>query len=515
MNRFLSTIPFSWIVLGINIGSNLAGFFLVQVLLGNAYPQEEWHRMAALDSGTNLALLAVLVPAAMVVLLVLAAPVNSAFKALKRGKELSETALKNARRRAINIPFYAAFMNLAAWVIPSVAFPVFFKLRSPDSSFNLGVAIIYNFSNAVMITLLALVLLEQACRVAVIPKLFPEGRVKDEGKTFRLTIRHKLLIMYFAICFIPMFQTALMINANAWYADPNVVLPHLGAFSVILFMFAALYGLWLVLLFSRNISAPAREIMKAAETISAGDYDARVQVTSNDEIGHLGDRVNEMAKELKERERIREVFNLFTSPEISREVLSRKSFTGGEIRQVTLLFSDLRNFTTMAERFSPEKVLDSINNYFEEMSAAVVQHGGIVLQYVGDEVEAVFGAPLDDPAHADKAVAAALEMRARLAALNHRRLEQGQDPLNHGIGIHTGPALAGIVGSRYKISYALVGDTVNLASRIQGLTKELDADILISKDTRDSLTLSRTLSAPFNAQVKGKQKSVQIFRLID
>ncbi len=510
----LSRLHFSWMVVLINVGSNLVGFFLVQLLLSKAYPLEEWHRVSALDREANLALLAFLLPISIFILIALASPVNRVLKALDEGKQISDAAMNAARRRAVNIPFQAAFMNLVAWVIPSVVFPLSFKLRVPGSEFGLGVSIVYNFSNAVMIVLLAFVLLEQACRKTIIPKLFPKGRIKDQEKTLRLTIRSKLMIVYCAICLIPMFQTALMMNADASYTDPAAALAHLGGFSLILFSFVAIYGLWLALLFSRNISGPAHEIMNVTEKIAGGDYDARVGVMSNDEIGYLGDRVNEMAWGLKERERIREIFNLFTSPEISREILSGKTFAGGEIRRVTLLFADLRGFTGMAERLPPEQVLDSINSYFEAMSAAIVDHGGILLQYVGDEIEAVFGAPLDDPNHADKAVAAALDMRARLASLNERRSSLSEEPLSHGIGVHTGTALAGIVGSKFKISYALVGDTVNLASRIQELNKQMDSDILISSDTYESLSVPRIVSQPLTVSVKGKSRAVDVFRLI-
>jgi class 3 adenylate cyclase len=326
------------------------------------------------------------------------------------------------------------------------------------------------------------------------------------------------MIMYGAICLIPMFQTALMINANASLAwtsmNPWDALKNLGSFAVILFGFTAVYGFWLASLFSRNLAEPTREIMDVAEKIRSGNYDSQARVVTNDEIGFLGDRVNEMARGLVERERIREVFNLFTSPEIAREILSDRTAGMGETRVVTLLFSDLRGFTRMAEQLPPEEVVKSINRYFSEMSAAIIEHGGIVLQYVGDEIEAVFGAPMDDPAHADKAVAAALEMRFRLAALNEERSLSGQEPLQHGIGVHTGKALAGLVGSKYKISYAMVGDTVNIASRIQEINKDLNSDIVISEQTYRSLKVPREVSSPFTVSVKGKTNVLNVYQLI-
>ena len=151
---------------------------------------------------------------------------------------------------------------------------------------------------------------------------------------------------------------------------------------------------------------------------------------------------------------------------------------------------------------------------FGAMSEAIVENGGIVLQYVGDEIEAVFGAPVHDPDHADKAVSAALSMRERLDKLNQERRAKGGDSLRHGIGVHTGQALAGIVGSKYKISYAMVGDTVNMASRIQELNKEMNSDILISEETYRSLKRPVQVSGPVSVSVRGKRQSLEVYQLL-
>ncbi len=367
------------------------------------------------------------------------------------GGDLHQEALSAARHRVINLPFLAALMNLVAWVVPAVAFPVKLALQGKLQPSHTGLYILYSFTNAFMITLLAFVLLQYACRKIAVPFLFPQGNLRDETGTLKLGIRARLMILYGAICFLPMLQTALVINAGRFptfaETEPLIVLHNLGTFSIILFAFVALYGLWLVSLFSKNISEPIEEIMELTKRVKAGDYEARAQVVSNDEIGYLGDRFNEMGRGLEERERIRDMFNLFTSPEIGAEILAGNVSTDGEIREVTLLFADLRGFTAMSERLEPKQVVQSVNSYFSAMSEAVVENGGIVLQYVGDEIEAVFGAPARDPDHATKAVAAALSMRQRLDALNWERAVLGQERLSHGIGVHTGDALAGIVGS--------------------------------------------------------------------
>ena len=166
----------------------------------------------------------------------------------------------------------------------------------------------------------------------------------------------------------------------------------------------------------------------------------------------------------------------------------------------------------MVERTEPRTVVQDLNDYFTEMEGAIRAHRGLVLQYIGDEIEAVFGAPLRAADHADRALAAALEMRRRLAALNARRTAAGTPPLRHGIGIHTGTVLAGNIGSAELLTYALVGDAVNLASRIQGLNKDLGTDILVSGATRGRLAGEAALEALPAVRVKGKSVEVSVYR---
>ena len=180
---------------------------------------------------------------------------------------------------------------------------------------------------------------------------------------------------------------------------------------------------------------------------------------------------------------------------------------------MTILFSDLRDFTPWVEATDPREVLRDLNAYFAEMERAITGQGGLVLQFIGDEIEAVFGAPVPAPDHAVRAVRAALDMRGRLAAWNAARVGDGKGPLRHGVGVHTGTVLAGNVGSADRMSYALVGDSVNVASRIQDLTKQAGTDILVSGTTRGRLDGSVTLEPLPAVRVKGRQAEVEVYRV--
>jgi len=222
---------------------------------------------------------------------------------------------------------------------------------------------------------------------------------------------------------------------------------------------------------------------------------------------------NRMLHGLREREVIRETFGKYVTREVRDEILAGRASFDGQLEEVTILFADLRDFTPWVERTEPREVVRDLNGYFTEMEAAVRGQRGLVLQFIGDEIEAVFGAPLRAPDHADRAVAAALDMRRRLAKLNTRRGRDGKDPLRNGIGIHSGTVLAGNIGSSERLTYALVGDAVNLASRIQGLNKELGTDLLLSDATRRKLTRAVLLEALPAARVKGKSVEVSVYQV--
>jgi adenylate cyclase len=264
---------------------------------------------------------------------------------------------------------------------------------------------------------------------------------------------------------------------------------------------------------SRSVAVPLHDVERAMERVGTGDLEARAPVVSNDEIGAVAEGFNRMVAGLRERERIRETFGKYVSPEVRDEILAGGVRLEGQRREATILFSDLRDFTPWVEAHAPDEVVRDLNTYFTLMEGAIRAHGGLVLQFIGDEIEAVFGAPVARPGHAGQAVRAALEMRRRLAAWNAARVQAGRPPLRNGIGIHTGTVLAGNIGSADRLSYALVGDSVNLASRLQDLTKQLKADVLVSGTTRARLDGDPGLVPLPAVKVKGRSAEVEVYAL--
>jgi class 3 adenylate cyclase len=211
---------------------------------------------------------------------------------------------------------------------------------------------------------------------------------------------------------------------------------------------------------------------------------------------------------------VKDTFGRYVSREVRDEILSGRIPLDGEMKEVTMLFADLRNFTPMVEATPPKEVVKIINSYFREMAGAIREQKGLVLQYIGDEIMAVFGAPVPVPDHRRLAVRAAIGMRRRLKIVNRRLVQQGYSPLRHGIGIYSGEVLAGNIGGGDRVSYSLVGDTVNLASRLQGLNKQFGTEIIIGARTLAGIDKDIPVKQLPPTPIKGKTKKVDIFTVL-
>lgn len=229
----------------------------------------------------------------------------------------------------------------------------------------------------------------------------------------------------------------------------------------------------LSLFVARNIVSPVIRLTLAARAIERGDFAAaNVDVRSTDELGVLGAAFNNMAKGLHERERERDMFGRVVSPEVREKLLGGELRLGGETLWVSVLFSDIRGFSTMSEKLDPQVVVELLNEYMTEMAEAVRPFHGYINNFIGDAIVVVFGAPISRPAVERLAVAAALAMRDRLARLNLRRVARGEPAIETGIGISAGEVVAGNIGSLDRMLYTVIGDAVNVASRLETLTKD-------------------------------------------
>ena len=217
----------------------------------------------------------------------------------------------------------------------------------------------------------------------------------------------------------------------------------------------------------------------------------------------------------RETRKMKKLFGQYVSKDVYEQLVANPGLArlGGHRRDMTVLFSDIRGFTTVTERGQPEEIVGMLNEYFTRMVEIVFAHQGTVDKFVGDMVMALFGAPLDDPGHADHAVEAALEMLDALHELNTRWRAAGHPELDIGIGINTGSMIAGNIGSEAIMSYTVIGDAVNLGSRLESLNKEYGTRIIISKTIRDRFSGRYRFRPLGDVVVKGKTQPVAIFEL--
>ena len=271
--------------------------------------------------------------------------------------------------------------------------------------------------------------------------------------------------------------------------------------------FAVVILLSLVAVFAlaRSITNPLASLAGAVQKIEKGNYDLKVDVTSRDEIGHLASMVNSMAKGLIEKEKVRDLLGKVVSKQIADQLMSNPIELGGEEKIVTILFSDIRGFTSFCEGLPPKQVLEELNRVLSTVSNIVESNTGVVDKFQGDAVMALFGAPITGTDDAQNAMKAALEIVSALETMDSR--------LSACVGINTGLVVAGNLGSDNRLNYSVIGDSVNLCARLEGLTRLYNVPTIVSE--------ASTLAAP-NFMYKeldavcvaGKKQPVVIYELL-
>lgn len=264
---------------------------------------------------------------------------------------------------------------------------------------------------------------------------------------------------------------------------------------------------------SKWISKPLDALRRTVEAIGNGDLNARTDIKTKDEFGEVGLAINSMAEGLKERKTLKTLFARYVSQQVADNILKSGDMPvlNGHRRKITVLFSDIRNFTQMAEGMSPEDVVKLLNEYFEKMIDVVFRNHGMLDKFIGDGLMVVFGAPLDDLYQEEHAIKTALEMKEELYKLCKKWGTEGRTNIDIGIGINSGNAIVGNIGSTQRLEYTAIGDTVNLAARLESSTKDMDIDILLSEYTYNAVRNIFKTENMGSIQVKGRSDPVTVY----
>ena len=304
------------------------------------------------------------------------------------------------------------------------------------------------------------------------------------------------------------------VSENSVYAVINKT-----TYRIILFSLAVLFAAIVIIrIFSNNITNPIEDLVDASGKIERGEFELDIEPRSQDEIGLLTSSFIHMSKGLAEREKLMVSFSKFTNKTIAEKAANGELALGGENRNATIFFSDIRSFTAMSETMQPKEVVEFLNAYMIRMVNCVNETHGVVDKYIGDAIMAVWGAPdsAGSPAaDALNAVTAALMMRVSLFRFNKTRKAKGLPPVRIGCGINSGPVVAGQIGSDERMEYTVIGDAVNLASRTEALNKPFATDILITENTYNLIKDKVIVEEMPGVHVKGKTDAIKMFAVVN
>src|SRR5215813_669301 len=262
------------------------------------------------------------------------------------------------------------------------------------------------------------------------------------------------------------------------------------------------------------LSRPIFKLVEGTRAIATGNFHVVLKVPSRDEIGVLTESFNQMARSLREKEMIKRAFTRYVAREVVEEILKdpESMVLRGERREVTVLFCDVRGFTPLSERLSPEEFVLLLNDFYTLIIETTFKHDGILSFSTGDALMAIFGAPIAPHHHSARAVLTALAMREGIAGLNEKRAREGKEGVSIGIGVSAGEAVAGTVGTEERMEYTVIGDSVNLAARLESNAKP--GQILISQRTWDRVKGVVEVRPLGPIKVKGKEEQVEVYEVL-
>jgi adenylate cyclase len=366
-----------------------------------------------------------------------------------------------------------------------------------------------------------------------IPLFFADSSLQ-ETPAFRLTVRRRLLILL-GMSTIPLFLAAAVGYGHAAdvaaVPDPALraaMLPNLARLELYIVGMGLLVSIGLAVTLGRSLAEPLETFSRKMAAVEEGHLEERMAVTSNDELGVLAEGFNAMVEGLGREEVIRRLFGHYVTPQVAEHAIEQAAAlprtTGAlslldgadaaALGEATVLFTDIRGFTALTEQMGPEALIRLLNRYFRIASAIITEQGGLVARLGGDSLLVIFGSPLNPSEdHAERGVRAAWGLLPALAAFNQSQVRRGEPRLRIGVGLATGLVLAGNVGSEERLEYTVLGDAVNLASRLEAMTKELQVPILLDETTAQAVATWAPLRPVGQVEVRGQSAPVQVFAL--
>ncbi len=433
--------------------------------------------------------------------------------ALKKGQEISAQRLDLARRQVLNLPWLGTTIAAIAWFlcIPVFLGALVFAPENPNPNIFLYLPVSITISALIAITQ-SFFAIELTSQQRFYPILFRDTKVAETLTAYSLSLYERGFLVVVSVGICPIISLLLLLSVpppsdwqNLWFA---LVVGIIGiAFGFI--------SAWML---GRTVVEPVMALKQASQAVMAGDLATRINLKRADEFGPLIDEFNQMVAELEEKQYLREMFGRHVGQGIAQQILQKNPDLVGTEQNLTVMFTDIRNFTARSAISRPSDTVVLLNRFLTIMVEIVEErHGGMVNQLLGDGFMALFGVGDFSGNHAEQAVNAAQDMMRGLERLNQELIAENITPLQIGIGLHTGMAIAGSIGSPQRMEYTAVGDTVNVAARVESLTKKLGRSLVFSGTTKAALPkyFSSRLEALEPQMVKGKSEPIEIYTLLD
>lgn len=433
-------------------------------------------------------------------------------KAVRQGKAVEPGALNAARVRAINLPWSIVGVMGVGWAlcIPALLIGLQQSVEPIDRRVLLHLPTSVVISGLLTVTN-AFFIVELLVGRLLFPILFQGESPANTPGAISLPLSRRTFLCAIAACVCPVLSLVLLEFAEATsMQDFNWFMVFVSAFGISLGLLCS----WIV---SHHIVEPIVALQNAAQQVASGDLNVRIELPRADEFGPLIDEFNRMVAGLRARRELRARFGLHVGRRTAELILAQDPGQTGTEQQITVMFCDIRNFTARCSVTPADEIVPLLNQFLTVMVETVEdRHEGVVNKFLGDGFMALFG--LGDPeaergAHSESAVRAGLDMIAQLKTLNEALSADDLPELGIGIGIHTGKAIVGSVGSTNRLEYTAIGDTVNLASRVEGLTKRVGRSLLVTADTAQYLPADLPLQRLPPEPVKGQLKPVEIFAI--